>query len=63
LGLLDEQSKKKAHDLYQTNLIENDEIGKTIALKKNHAYLFEGLCPFAGEYQDLNNFERLIHFR
>lgn len=35
LDLLDEQSKEKAYDLYQTNLIENDEIGKTIALKKS----------------------------
>ena len=32
IGLLDpidEQSKKKAYDLYKTDLIEDDEIGKT----------------------------------
>ena len=37
IGLLDpidEQSKKKAYDLYKTDLIEDDEIGKTISLKK-----------------------------
>ena len=51
-GLLDptdEQSKKKAYGFYRTELIEEDEIGKTIALQKIHAYLFEGLYPFAGK--------------
>ncbi len=46
---IDEQSKKKAYDFYQTSLIENDEIGQTIALQKIHGYLFEGLYPFAGK--------------
>ena len=52
IGLLDpidEQSKKKAYDFYKTELIEKEEIGKTIALQKIHAYLFEGLYPFAGK--------------
>ena len=49
LDPIDEQSKKKAYDFYQTALIEDDEIGKTIALQKIHAYLFEGLYPFAGK--------------
>ncbi len=52
IGLLDpidEQSKKKAYELYKTNLIEEKEIGKTIALQKIHAYLFEGLYDFAGK--------------
>ncbi len=49
LDPIDEQSKKKAYDFYQTELIENEEIGKTIALQKIHAYLFEGLYPFAGK--------------
>ena len=30
-------------------MIDKDEIGKTIALQKIHAYLFEGLYPFAGK--------------
>ena len=30
-------------------MIEEHEIGKTIALQKIHAYLFEGLYPFAGK--------------
>ena len=49
LDPIDEQSKKKAYDFYQDELIEEHEIGKTIALQKIHAYLFEGLYPFAGK--------------
>ena len=49
LDPIDEQSKKKAYDLYKTGLIEEDEIGKAVALQKIHAYLFEGLYPFAGK--------------
>lgn len=39
---------KKAYGFYKTELIEEDETGKDIALQKIHAYLFEGLYPFAG---------------
>ncbi len=49
LDPIDEQSKKKAYEFYRTELIEENEIGKTIALQKIHAYLFEGLYPFAGK--------------
>ncbi|MFA5481165.1 MAG: Fic family protein [Bacilli bacterium] len=49
LDPIDEQSKRKAYDLYQTELISEDEIGRTISLQKIHAYLFEGLYPFAGK--------------
>lgn len=49
LDPMDEQSKKKAYELYKTDLIEENEIGKTIGLQKIHAYLFEGLYPFAGK--------------
>lgn len=49
LDPLDEQSKKKAYDFYNTNLIDDSEIGKTISLQKIHAYLFEGLYQFAGK--------------
>lgn len=52
LDPLDEQSKKKAYELFKTNLIESNEIGKTVSLKKIHAYLFEGLYPFAGQIRN-----------
>ena len=37
LDPIDEQSKKKAYDFYKTELIEKEEIGKTVALQKIHA--------------------------
>ena len=49
LDPIDEQSKKKAYDLFNSNLIDSAEIGKTVLLQKIHAYLFEGLFPFAGK--------------
>ena len=49
LDPIDERSKKKAYEFYKTELIEEDEIGKIVALQKIHAYLFEGLYPFAGK--------------
>lgn len=49
LDPMDEQSKRKAYQLYKTDLIHEDEVGKTIALQKIHAYLFEGLYEFAGK--------------
>lgn len=49
LDPIDEQSKRKAHQLYKTNLISEDEVGKTISLQKIHAYIFEGLYDFAGK--------------
>jgi cell filamentation protein len=49
LDPLDAQSKKKAYDFYKTNLIDDEEIGKTMALRKIHGYLFEGLYPCAGQ--------------
>lgn len=49
LDPLDEQSKRKAYEVFNSNLIQDDEIGKTISLLKIHAFLFEGLYPFAGK--------------
>ena len=49
LDPIDEQSKKKAYQLFKTHLINEEEIGRTISLQKIHAYLFEGLYDFAGQ--------------
>ena len=46
---IDELSKRKAYNFIQVQVVKNDEVGKTIALQKIHAYLFEGLYPFAGK--------------
>jgi cell filamentation protein len=51
---LDVQSKQKAYELYNTNLIQIEEVGKVISLQKIHGYLFEGLYPFAGKIRTKN---------
>ena len=51
---IDEQSKQKAYELYNTDLIHIDEVGKVISLQKIHGYLFEGLYPFAGKIRTKN---------
>ena len=45
---IDELSKRKAYNFLQAQVVENDEVGKTLSLQKIHAYLFEGLYEFAG---------------
>ena len=49
LDPLDEQSKRKAHTLFESEILDLSLIGKTKLLQQIHAYLFEGLYPFAGK--------------
>lgn len=53
LDPIDEQSKKRAYELYENNIINDNEVGTTKALQKIHAYLFEGLYDFAGQIRRL----------
>jgi len=53
LDPIDEQSKKRAYELYENNIVKDNEIGTTKALQKIHAYLFEGLYDFAGQIRRL----------
>jgi cell filamentation protein len=46
---IDGQSKKKAYTLFESNLIDEFEIGTTKGLQQIHAYLFGGLYDFAGQ--------------
>ena len=46
---IDEQSKKKAHTLFEGEFLDSSNVGKTIMLQQIHAYLFEGLYSFAGQ--------------
>lgn len=46
---LDGQSKKKAYTLFESNLINDFEVGTTKGLQQIHAYLFGGLYDFAGQ--------------
>lgn len=45
---IDEQSKRKAHALFETDVLDLSLVGKTKLLQQIHAYLFEGLYEFAG---------------
>ena len=51
---IDGQSKKKAYSLFESNLIDEEEIGSTKSLQKIHAYIFGGLYDFAGQIRQKN---------
>ena len=46
---IDGQSRKKAYTLWESDVIEDDEVGTVKALQKIHAYIFGGLYDFAGK--------------
>lgn len=49
---LDGQSKKKAYTLFESNFINEFEVGSTKGLQQIHAYLFGGLFEFAGQIRE-----------
>ena len=49
---IDGQSKKKAYTLFESDLINEMEVGTTKGLQQIHAYLFGGLYDFAGQIRD-----------
>lgn len=49
---IDGQSKKKAYSLFESNLINEFEVGTTKGLQQKHAYLFGGLYNFAGQIRE-----------
>lgn len=46
---IDGQSKKKAYALFDSNLLDEIEVGTTKGLQQIHAFLFGGLYDFAGQ--------------
>lgn len=46
---IDGKSRKKAYELWESNLVEDKNIGTTKGLQQIHAYLFGGLYDFAGQ--------------
>lgn len=51
---VNEQAKKRAYDLFGTNILKTDEIGTFIGLRKIHAYLFDGLYKNVGRVRTKN---------
>ncbi|GHT65249.1 hypothetical protein AGMMS50239_24570 [Bacteroidia bacterium] len=51
---IDGQSKKKAYTLFESNLIDEIEVGTRRGLQQIHAYLFGGLYDFAGQIRQKN---------
>ena len=46
---IDEKSKQKAYELYDSGLFEDIEVGTIKGLQQIHAYIFGGLYDFAGK--------------
>ena len=51
---LDEKSKQKAYELYESGLIDEIEVGTVKGLQQIHSYLFGGLYDFAGKIREVN---------
>lgn len=51
---IDGQSKKKAYTLFESNLINEIQVGTAKGLQQIHAYLFGGLYDFAGQIRQKN---------
>lgn len=58
---IDEQSKRKAYELYENSILDEVEPGTIEGLQKIHAYLFEGLYDFAGRIRDKYVELNIIH--
>lgn len=51
---LDEKSKQKAYELFESGLINDVEVGTVKGLQQIHAYIFGGLYDFAGQIRSKN---------
>ncbi len=51
---IDEQSKNKAYELFESGIINDIEIGTIKGLQQIHGYLFGGLYDFAGQIRKRN---------
>ena len=51
---IDEKSKQKAYELFESGLINDIEVGTAKGLQQIHSYIFGGLYDFAGKIRSMN---------
>ena len=51
---IDEQSKSKAYNLFESGIIDTIEVGTVKGLRQIHSYIFGGLYDFAGQVRTMN---------
>ena len=51
---IDEKSKQKAYELFESGFVDNIEVGTVKGLQQIHGYIFGGLYDFAGQIRTLN---------
>jgi cell filamentation protein len=51
---IDDQSRQKAYELYESGFINNIEVGTIKGLQQIHGYIFGGLYDFAGKIRTRN---------
>ena len=51
---IDEKSKKKDYELFESGFVDEIEVGTTKGLRQIHAYIFGGLYDFAGQVRTCN---------
>lgn len=51
---IDDKSKQKAYELFESGLISEIEVGTVKGLQQIHAYIFGGLYDFAGQIRTMN---------
>ncbi len=51
---IDEKSKQKAYELFESRIIDEIEVGTIKGLQQIHGYIFGGLFDFAGQIRTLN---------
>ena len=49
---IDSKSREKAYELFDKNLIDDNDIGKTKSLLQIHGFIFAGLYDFAGKVRE-----------